>query len=108
VIAAEAAQTELDRLSVPERSPEDLNAEYTAAAGLRELSSKSYGRPRPSSTSSPPRSPRSRLRADAFMAGAKGLVEARRTLKAFLAPSLSRVASKLISEMTVNARAPLE
>lgn len=46
-------------------------------------------------------------RADAFMAGAKGLVEARRTLKAFLAPSLSRVASKVIREMTANSTRPL-
>lgn len=45
--------------------------------------------------------------ADGFTAGAKGLVEARRTLKAFLAPSLSRVATGLIQHMTVNAERPL-
>lgn len=46
-------------------------------------------------------------RAEGFTAGAKGLVEARRTLKAFLAPSLSRVATGLIQQMTVNAQRPL-
>lgn len=35
-----------------------------------------------------------------FMSGATALAEARRELKAYLAPSLSRVASSLISEMT--------
>lgn len=41
-----------------------------------------------------------REKADEFSAGAKALSEARVLVKAFLAPSLSRVASSLISQMT--------
>jgi DNA repair exonuclease SbcCD ATPase subunit len=107
--AAEAgnAQYELDHLPAPKHSPEDLNAAYTAAVVYeRELARYEADKQRFDELSA--EIAEKQERADAFTAGAKGLVEARRTLKAFLAPSLSRVASKIIGEMTTNAERPLE
>lgn len=104
---AQDAQKELAKLAKPKHSLEDLNAAYTAAVVYeRELARYDQDKARFDELSA--EIAEKQERADAFAAGAKGLVEARRTLKAFLAPSLSRVASKVIREMTANSQRPLE
>jgi DNA repair exonuclease SbcCD ATPase subunit len=107
VIAAEDAQAKLTELPAPKHAPEDLNHDYTAAVVYeRELARYEADRERYDKLSK--EIAEKQERSEAFTAGAKGLVEARRTLKAFLAPSLSRVATKIIQQMTVNALRPLE
>jgi DNA repair exonuclease SbcCD ATPase subunit len=103
---AKDAEKELKKLPTPKHTPEDLNADYTAAVVYeRELDR--YGRDRERFDDLTAEIGEKQARSEAFTAGAKGLVEARRTLKAFLAPSLSRVATKIIREMTANALRPL-
>jgi DNA repair exonuclease SbcCD ATPase subunit len=104
---AQAAQTELLKLSVPQNKPEDLHEEYTEAR-LYEDAVFRYERDKERFNTLSQEIAEKQERADAFAAGAKGLVEARRTLKAFLAPSLSRVSSKIITQMTENSLRPLD
>jgi len=106
VAAAADAKRELDQLPEPKVSPSELQAAYTAARIYEErLTDYAIAKERFDELSA--EIAEKQQRADAFTAGAKGLVEARRTLKAFLAPSLSRVATHLIRQMTANAKRPL-
>jgi DNA repair exonuclease SbcCD ATPase subunit len=106
LIDADHARDERAQLPTPKRTPEDLNALYTEARVYEErLTDYEIAKERFDELTA--EIAEKQERADAFMAGARGLVEARRTLKAFLAPSLSRVASHLISQMTANSQRPL-
>jgi exonuclease SbcC len=106
VAAAHEAQAELDKLATPKHAPEDLNHAYTEARIYEEkLTDYAIAKERFDELTA--LIAEKQERAEGFTAGAKGLVEARRTLKAFLAPSLSRVASKLIRDMTANSQRPL-
>lgn len=99
--AADRAEAERAKLPVPKQSEAVLDAAYVAArvyeSQLHEFST-SKARFDELTLEIADKTSRS----EAYTAGAKGLVEARRTLKAFLAPSLSRVATALIQQMTNN------
>lgn len=104
--AATQAELDLAELPEPKHTLEDLNEALTAAR-VYESQLERYQADKQRFDELTTEIAEKQERADAFTAGAKGLVEARRTLKAFLAPSLSRVASANISQMTVAAERPL-
>lgn len=104
--AALDAQTELKDLSVPKNTVADLDGAFVAAR-VYESQAEAYGATKERFDKLTTEIADKQVRAEGFAAGAKGLVEARRTLKAFLAPSLSRVASALIGQMTAAAERPL-
>jgi DNA repair exonuclease SbcCD ATPase subunit len=106
VVASCDAARELKKLPEPKQSIDELQAEYTTAV-VYENAVTRYEQDKQRFDELTAEIAEKQERADAFMAGARGLVEARRTLKAFLAPSLSRVASHLISQMTANSQRPL-
>lgn len=99
MLAAAAAQAELDALPPFKDQTVELNQQlveakvYEAAAAAYETASAIY-------TEAADKAVAAGARAHNFRQGAKALAETRRTLKGFLAPSLSRVASSLISDMT--------
>lgn len=106
--AAEAgdAQFELDQLEQPSNSVAELDAAFVSAK-VYETQLDNYSEQKQRFDELSQEIGEKQERSEAFLAGAKGLVEARRTLKAFLAPSLSRVSSKIIREMTENSQRPL-
>jgi len=96
------AQQALTALKAPKRTVAHLDAEFVAAR-VYETQLESYAENRARFDALTAEIGEKQTRADGFTAGAKGLVEARRTLKAYLAPSLSRVASALMAQMTLGA-----
>lgn len=104
--AAGDACIELDRLGEPKHTVPALDAAFVAAR-VYESQLVSYDADKAQFDKLAAEIAEKQTKADGFTAGAKGLVEARRTLKAFLAPSLSRVASSLIQHMTANAKLQL-
>lgn len=104
--AAEDAEKELAKLKEPKHDVEQLQEQLTEAK-VYESQVETYDRDKARFDETAAKLAEAQERADGFTAGARGLVEARRELKAHLAPSLSRVASHLVSQMTVNAARPL-
>lgn len=100
--AAQNAQAELDALPPLSDQTVELNQRlveakvYEAAARTYEMASVAYAEAAEKAAAAG-------ARALNFRQGAKALAETRRTLKGFLAPSLSRVASALISDMTAGS-----
>lgn len=107
VAAANEAEEALAKLPEPKHTIAELDAAFVAAR-VYESQLATYEQQKSAFETLSAEIAEKQERSDAFMAGAKGLVEARRTLKAFLAPSLSRVASHTIRQMTSMAERPLD
>lgn len=106
VRAADEARAELAQSEEPKVTVAELDALFVAAR-VYESQSAAYAEQKAQFDKLSAEIADKQSRAEGYAAGAKGLVEARRALKAFLAPSLSRVATSLIQQMTVNAERPL-
>ncbi|WP_037500791.1 AAA family ATPase [Sphingomonas jaspsi] len=104
--AAHEAEQALHELPKLKATVAELDAAFVAAR-VYETQVESYGQQKARFDELTAEIADKQQRSEAFAAGAKGLVEARRTLKAFLAPSLSRVSSSIVQQMTVNAKRPL-
>lgn len=107
LVTSAAADAELAGLPEPKHTVAELDAQFVAAR-IYETQLGNYDTQKARFDELSAEIAEAQTRAEGFTAGAKGLVEARRTLKAFLAPSLSRVASQIISQMTCNAHRPLQ
>lgn len=100
--AAEKAAAELSALPPLKDNTEALNNELVQAK-VYEQAASSYEKARVAYDETSAKVSAKSKRANNFKEGAKALAETRKTLKSFLAPSLSRVASALIGDMTGGA-----